>query len=51
MNDEELSKDECLLLLEIIAKRIEYGNSVMRTRDLLCLYEKIDKILERKRSI
>lgn len=48
MDNEELSKDECLLLLEIIAKRIEYGNSVMRTRDLLCLYEKINKIFEKK---
>ena len=48
MDNDELSKDECLLLLELIAKRIEYGNSVMRTRDLLCLYEKINKLLERK---
>ena len=48
MDNNELSEDECLLLLEIIAKRIEYGNSIMRTRDLLCLYEKINKILEKK---
>jgi len=47
----DIANDELRLIRELIEKRLEYGENVDVSRMLLELWDKIDKLIERKRCI
>ena len=46
-----VSDSELYLIKELIEKRLEYGENIDASRMLIELWDKIDKLIERKRCI
>ena len=46
---DELTSDECYLLMGAIERQVEYGYSIALTKDLIKLYDKLDEMIKRKR--
>lgn len=47
----DITNDELRLIRELVEKRLEYGENIDVSRMLLELWDKIDKLIERKRCI
>lgn len=44
----EFTEDELLLLFDLVDNAIEHGYPITRTRRLVHIYDKIDKLIEKE---
>ena len=44
----EFTEDELLLLYDLVGNAIEYGYPITKTRRLVHIYDKIDKLIEKE---